>query len=214
MVSVLIIGAGQFGSMIAKKMTELKCEVMAIDQDEERVNSILPYVANAQIGNCTNEEFMQTLGISDYDVCIVSIGTNFQTSLETTYLLKELGARVVVSRATNEVQKKFLLRNGADDVVYPEEQMAMRVATKYASETILDFVQLDSSYSIYEMAVPDEWDGKQILELNIRQKFDLNIISVRHAGTVTVPRADTVMHEGDVVFVIGSIKDIQKCFKI
>ncbi len=119
MKSVLIIGAGQFGSNIAKRMKELRCKVMAVDESEACINEILPYVTSARIGDSTNEEFLRTLGVSDFDVCIVALGGLFQTSLETTSLLKELGAKKVVSRATNNVQMKFLLRNGADEVVYP-----------------------------------------------------------------------------------------------
>ena len=132
MKAILIIGVGTFGAQIAKRMTELRCEVMAVDSNEERINEILPYVTNARIGDSTNEEFMRSLGVRNYDVCIVSIGDNFQNSLETTALLSELGAQKVISRASNDVQMKFLLRNGADEVVYPEMQMAMRIATKYA----------------------------------------------------------------------------------
>ena len=132
MKSVLIIGAGQFGQHIAKRMSELRCEIMAVDSDEGRINAILPYVTNAQIGNSTNAEFMESLGIPDYDVCIVTISDSFQNSLETTALLKELGARRVISRAQNDVQEKFLKRNGADETVYPEKQMAVRLANKEA----------------------------------------------------------------------------------
>ena len=168
MKSVLVIGAGQFGTHIAKRMEELRCEVMAVDINEDCINDIMPYVTNAKIGDGTNEEFLRTLGIDDYDVCFVTLGSHFQTSLETTSLLSELGAQKVVSRASNDVQMKFLLRNGADEVVYPEMQMAMRIATKYASDSILDFIQLDSSYSIYEMKVPRDWDGKNLMQLDLR----------------------------------------------
>ena len=214
MKSILIIGAGTFGSQIAKRMTELRCEVMAVDINEDRVNDILPYVTNACIGDSTNAEFMKSLGIRNYDVCIVSIGDNFQNSLQTTALLSELGAQKVISRASNDVQMKFLLRNGADEVVYPEMQMAMRIATKYASDSILDFIQLDSSYSIYEMKVPREWDGRNLLQLDLRKKYRLNIIAFRRSGQVDVPMPDTVFTLEDVVFVIGNIKDIQKCFHV
>ena len=140
MTTVLIIGVGEFGSNVARRMSELDCEVMAIDTDEERINAILPYVTEAQIGDGTNEEFLKSLGVDNYDVCIVALGGLFQSSLEATSLLKELGAPLVISRATNDVQMKFLRRNGADKVVYPEKQMALRVATKYASTSILDFI--------------------------------------------------------------------------
>jgi trk system potassium uptake protein TrkA len=214
MKAILIIGMGTFGTQIARRMSELRCEVMAVDTNEERINEILPYVTNACIGDCTNEEFMRSLGIRNYDVCIVSIGDNFQNSLETTALLSELGAKRVISRASNDVQMKFLLRNGADEVVYPEMQMAMRIATKYASDNILDFIQLDNSYSIYEMKVPRDWDGKNLMQLDLRKKFKLNIIAFRHKGMVDVPMPDTVFSSDDVVFVVGSSKDIQKCFRV
>ena len=214
MKSILIIGVGTFGKQIARRMTELRCEVMAVDSNEERVNEILPYVTNACIGDSTNAEFMKSLGIRNYDVCIVTIGDNFQNSLQATALLSELGAQKVISRASNDVQMKFLLRNGADEVVYPEMQMAMRIATKYASDSILDFIQLDSSYSIYEMKVPREWDGKNLMQLDLRKKFRLNIIAYRHNGQVDVPMPDTVFTQDDVVFVVGSSRDIQKCFHV
>ena len=137
MKTVLIIGVGQFGSHIARRMEELRCEVMAVDENEERINNILPYVTNARIGDSTNEEFLRSLGVGNYDVCIVALGSRFQSSLETTSLLKELGAKKVISRATNDVQMKFLLKNGADEVVYPEMQMALRIATKSVSYTHL-----------------------------------------------------------------------------
>lgn len=199
--SALIIGVGQFGSHIAKRMSELRCEVMAVDINEEHINEILPYVTNAQIGDSTNEEFMRSLGVRNYDVCIVTIGSSFQTSLETTALVKELGAPVVVSRASNDVQMKFLLRNGADDVVYPEKQMALRVATKYASKSILDFIQLDSSVSIFEMKIPKEWYGKTLAQLDLRKKFNVNIIAIKRDSHVNMPYPDSKMTSEDVALV-------------
>ena len=212
--SALIIGVGQFGSHIAQRMSELRCEVMAVDIREERINEILPYVTNAQIGDSTNREFMKSLGVRNYDVCIVTIGSSFQTSLETTALVKELGAPVVVSRASNDVQRKFLLRNGADDVVYPEKQMAIRVATKYASKSILDFIQLDSNVSIFEMKIPKEWYGKTLSQLDLRKKFNVNIIALKNSSHVNIPTPDYKMTSDDVALVIGERKNIQKCFKV
>lgn len=214
MQSVLIIGVGQFGWHIAKKMNELDCEVMAIDINEERINEVLPYVVNAQIGDSTNQEFMKSLGVRNYDICIVTIGENFQTSLETTSLLKELGAPMVISRATNDVQRKFLLRNGADEVVYPEKQMAIRVATKYSSDIILDFIQLDSNYSIYELRIPKEWAGKTLAQLDIRKKYNVNIIAIKRADGVNAASADSKFDKEDLVLAIGKIGELKKCFKI
>ena len=214
MKSVLIIGAGQFGTHIAKRMTKLHCEVMAVDREELRINAILPLVTDAQIGDSTNAEFMRSLGIPDYDVCIVTIGGNFQNSLETTALLKELGAKKVISRAQNDVQEKFLLRNGADETVYPEKQTAIRIATKEASDDILDAFQIDRNVYIYDVRVPKEWNEKTIAGLDIRKKYQLNIIAVRLNGQLTVPMPDMVLHTGDDVMVIGSMKDIQRLFRI
>ncbi len=214
MKTILIIGLGQFGTHIAKRMGDLRCEVMAVDIDEERVNAILPYVTNARIGDSTNEEFLRSLGVANYDICIVALGSLFQSSLETTSLLKELGAPKVISRATNDVQMKFLLKNGADEVVYPEKQMALRIATKYASDSILDFIQLDNSYSIYELKIPKDWFGKTLAQIDIRKKYNINILTIKRGGSVFIPSPDAQMAAGDVAFVIGESKEIQKCFKL
>ena len=142
MKSVLLIGLGRFGRHIAMKLDELHHEVMAVDLKENRVTAVLPYVGNAQIGDATNEDFLRSLGVRNFDVCIVAIGDNFQNSLETTSLLKELGAKMVVSRAARDVHAKFLLRNGADEVVYPEKQLASWTAIRYSSDHIFDYIEL------------------------------------------------------------------------
>ncbi|MBO4339340.1 MAG: TrkA family potassium uptake protein [Clostridia bacterium] len=214
METVLIIGMGDFGGNVARRMEELHCEVMAVDTNEERINEILPYVTNAVIGDGTNAEFLRSLGIGNFDVCFVALGGLFQSSLETTSLLKELGAKVVVSRATNDVQMKFLLRNGADEVVYPEKQMALRIATKYASKSILDFINLDNNYSIYEMKVPKDWQGKTLSQLDIRKKYNVNILTINRNQQVFIPSPDTLIQSDDVAYVIGDEHDIHKCFKI
>ncbi len=212
MKSVLIIGAGQFGIHIARRMAELRCEIMVVDSDEGRINSILPYVTNAQIGNSTNAEFMESLGIDDFDVCIVTISSSFQDSLETTALLKELGAKKVIARAQNDVQEKFLLRNGADETVYPEKLTAIRVATKEAHDDILDVFQLDRNINIYEVQVPANWSNKTIAELDIRRKHNLNIIAVRAEDRLVLPMPDMILTSDDAVLLLGNIKDIQKAF--
>ena len=214
MTTALIIGVGQFGSHVARRMEELRCEVMAVDISAERINEILPHVTNARIGDSTNEEFLRSLGVRDFDVCIVALGGLFQSSLETTSLLKELGAKKVISRATNDVQMKFLLRNGADEVVYPEKQMALRIATRYASDSILDFIHLDNNYSIYEMKVPKDWFGKTLSQIDIRKKYKINVLTMKRGKNVFIPAPDTEIKPDDVAFVIGELRDIQKCFKI
>ena len=212
MKSVLIIGAGQFGIHIAKRMSQLRCEIMAIDSNEERVNAILPYVTNAQIGDSTNADFMSSLGIRDFDVCMVTISDSFQDSLETTALLKDLGAKKVISRAQNDVQEKFLLRNGADETVYPEKHTAIRLATKEASDDILDVLQLDHDLNIYEISVPKAWCNKSIAELDIRKKHNLNVIALRINDQLVLPMPDMVLNTDDAMLILGNMKDIQKAF--
>ena len=215
MKSVLLIGLGRFGRGVAEKLNELHHQVLAVDKNEERVNEILPLVTDAQIGDATSETFLRSLGVDNFDVCIVTIGEDFQSSLETTSLLKELGAKKVVSRASREVHKKFLLRNGADDVVYPEGQLAAWTAIRHTTEHVLDYIALDSEYAIYDLSVPAEWDGKTVGGLDIRRKFNLNILAVRGEGQPSmVVSGDTTLQEKQTILVLGKWKDIQKCFRI
>ena len=169
MKSILLIGLGRFGKYVAKKLNDLNHQVMAVDTDEDRVNAILPFVTNAQIGDSTNQEFMESLGVDNYDVCIVAIGDNFQSSLETAFLLKELGAKKVIARASKGTQEKILLRNGADQVVYPEKQLAAWCAITCTSDSIMDYIALNKEFAIFEMAVPSEWYGRSVIEIDIRK---------------------------------------------
>ena len=174
MKNILLIGTGHFGRHIAVQLSQLGHQVMAVDTNEERISDVLPYVTNAQIGDSTNAEFLRSLGIGNFDVCIVTISGNFQNSLETTSLLKELGAKCVVSRAERDVQAKFLLRNGADHVVYPEKQVAKWAAIRYTADHIFDYIEIDEQHAIFEVEVPEGWVGKSIGELDIRRKFGIN----------------------------------------
>lgn len=215
MKSILLIGLGRFGKHIAEKLYELKHQVMAIDSDEGRVEAVLPFVTNAQIGDSTNEDFLASLGIRNFDVCIVAIGDNFQNSLETTSLLKELGAKMVVSRASRGVHAKFLLRNGADEIVYPEHQLATWTAIRYSSDHIFDYIELDDDYAIFEVYIPEHWNGKTILELDLRRKHNINIMAIKHNDKLNLNlKPDTKLSSDDTMLVLGHHKEIQKCFHI
>lgn len=215
MKSILLIGLGRFGRHIAMHLEQLGHQVMAVDSSEERVEDALPYVTNAQIGDSTNEEFLESLGIRNYDVCIVAIGDDFQSSLETTSLLRELGAKLVVSRATTDVQEKFLLRNGADEVVYPEKQLAKWAAIRYSTDHILDYMELDSDHAMFEIPVPAGWSGKTIGTLDIRKKHKINVIGIKGKGKLKLAiSSDTVLETGETMLVLGNNKDLQKCFHI
>lgn len=215
MKSILLIGLGRFGRHVAMKLDEFNHQIMAVDNQEKRVNAALPYVTNAQIGDSTNAEFMESLGVSNYDVCIVAIGDNFQSSLETTSLLKELGAKMVVSRAARDVHAKFLLRNGADEVVYPEKQLATWTAIRYSADHILDYIELDEEHGIFEIMTPREWMGKTVGELDVRNKHNINIMGFKHDGVMNLSiGSNSIIPTDDTMLVLGSIRDIQKCFHI
>ena len=215
MKSVLLIGLGRFGRHIAEKLNEMNHEVMAVDRNEQRVNEVLPLVTDAQIGDAANKDFLSTLGVDNYDVCFVAIGDDFQSSLVVTSYLKELGARKVVSRASMEVQRQFLLRNGADDVVYPEKQLAAWAVIRHTTDHVLDYISLGDDYAIYDLSVPEEWDGRTVGELDIRRKYSLNLLAVRENGGSTVAvTSETRLRQDQSILVLGKWKDIQKCFRI
>ena len=195
MKNILLIGTGRFGRHIAVQLSQLGHQVMAVDTNEERISDVLPYVTNAQIGDSTNAEFLRSLGIGNFDVCIVTISDNFQNSLETTSLLKELGAKCVVSRAERDVQAKFLIR--------------------YTADHIFDYIEIDEQHAIFEVEVPKSWVGKSIGELNIRRKFGINILGIKHSGKTEVSiTPDTVLSGEITILALGEYKALQKCFRI
>lgn len=215
MKNVLLIGIGNFGSLIAKQLSELGHQTMAVDKNEDSINEIMPFVTNALIGDSTNEAFLRTLGVGNYDVCIVAIGGDFQSSLETTSLLKELGAKTVVARADREVQAKFLLRNGADEVVNPANQMAKWTAIRYTANHILDYIMLDDKYAIFEVSVPKSWTGKTVKELDVRKKYGVTITAIKENGHLQpAVSPDEILTEKKTMLVLGEYKAIQKCFRI
>ena len=215
MKNILLIGAGRFGRHIAVQLSQLGHQIMAVDTNEERINDVLPYVTNAQIGDSTNSEFLHSLGIGNFDVCLVTIGGSFQNSLETTSLLKELGAKCVVSRAERDVQAKFLLRNGADHVVYPEKQVAKWVAIRYSSNHIFDYIEIDDQHAIFEVEIPEGWIGKSVGELDIRRKYGINILGIKRSGKTEVSiTPDTVLSGETTILALGEYKTLQKCFRI
>ncbi|MCI8423029.1 MAG: TrkA family potassium uptake protein [Lawsonibacter sp.] len=215
MKSVLLIGLGRFGQHVARKLYDLGHQVMAVDSDEERVDAVLPYVTNAQIGDSTSRDFLSSLGIRNFDACIVAIGDNFQNSLETADLLKELGAKKVIARASRGVQEKFLLRCGADEVVYPEKQLAAWTAIRCTSEHILDYIELDEDYSIFELSIPLEWHGKTILQLDLRKKYGINVLGIRQSGKLDMcVTPETTLRTDNSILILGQQKQIHRCLRI
>lgn len=215
MKNVLLIGAGRFGKNVAVQLSALGHQVMAVDINEERINEVMPYVTDAQIGDSTNEAFLRSLGVNNYDLCMVAISGDFQSSLETTSLLKELGAECVIARAERDVQAKFLLRNGADHVVYPERDMAKWAATRYTCNHILDYIELDDQHAIFEVKVPEGWIEKSIGMLDIRKKHGINILGIKRSGAADYNiTPDTILTRDMTVLALGEYKTLQKCFRI
>ena len=211
MKSFLIIGMGRFGHHITINLARQGAEIMIVDTDQAKMEDLLSVVTSAKIGDCTNEEVLKTLGVKNFDMCIVCIGTNFQSSLEITSLVKEMGGKYVISKANRDVHAKFLLRNGADEVIYPDRDMAERVAKKYSANHVLDYVALNDDYSIYEINPPEGWVGKSIRENNVRQKYNVNIVTVKEAGKNRVlPLPDYVFKADDAVMVLGLNADVDK----
>ncbi len=214
MKSILIIGLGRFGSYLCKKLSDLGNEVMIVDQDEELLEPLLPYVTDAKLGDCTKESVLQSLGVGNFDVCFVCIGTNFQSSLEITSQLKELGAKLVISKATRDIQAKFLLRNGADRVIYPERDIAEKCAVQYSADNVFDYFELSDGFSIYEITPMKEWAGKTIMELDFRNKYRANIVAIKtNDGMRTMPTGDYHFVGDEHLMIIGQDKDLEKLLR-
>lgn len=214
MKSILIIGLGRFGRHMAKKFSEQNNDVMAIDINEERINNVLSVVTNALIGDATNEQFMETIGVRDFDLCVVAIGDNFQSSLETTALLKDLGAKFILARASRDVHAKFLLRNGADDVIYIEKETAERLAVKYGSDNIFNYIELNDEYSIYEIAVPSSWLNKSILKVNVRSKYGISILATKQGNNIfPLPKPEHVFTDSESLMILGKNEDVSRFIK-
>lgn len=215
MKSILLIGLGRFGKHMAMKLHELGHQVMAVDRIEDRVEAVMPYVHSAQIGDSMDIDFLQSLGIRNFDVCFVTISADFQSSLETTANLKELGAKLIVSRAARDTQARFLKMAGADEILYPEKQIGNWAAIRFSSSHIFDYVELAEGYAIFELDIPESWVGKSILELDIRKKYNINIIAIKKKGTMSVNiTPDIVLDQEDMIMVVGKESQIHKYFHI
>jgi trk system potassium uptake protein TrkA len=215
MKTILVIGIGRFGKHLAVRLTELGSEVMIVDKQEERINELLPIVMRAQIGDCTDENLLRTLGIGNFDMCFVCIGDNFQASLEITSLLKELGAKYVVSKADRAIHEKFLLRNGADEVIHPERDIALRAARKYSAHNVFDFFELTDDFSVFEVSPPDSWVGKSVKQISVRSKYNVNIIAAKqYEKIMPVISAEYIFKQNEHLVIAGNTKDISRLLKI
>ncbi len=215
MKNILIIGLGRFGRHLAEKFIELGDEVMVIDRDEEAVQSVMNSVTYAQIGDCTKEAVLRSLGVNNFDICFVCMGEDFQSSLEITDLLRSLGAKYIVSKAGRDIHAKFLLKNGADEIIYPEKDMAAKVAVRFSSNHLVDYFEISKDVAIYEIYVPDNWNGKSIVELNVRAGYGINILCVKDRSGVlnSNPGPDYVFSKGEQMIVLGTQSNVKKFIK-
>ena len=211
--TVLLIGVGRFGLRIAMRLAEMKVEVMAVDKNEERVKAAVPYVTSGVVGDSTSEEFLKTIGVGNFDECVVAIGDDVLASIETTCQLKELGAKRVIARASKDIHERLLLRNGADEIVFPEKQMANWTALRCGTKNIFDYLELNDEYAVFDVKVPDAWCGKSIGQLDIRRRYGLNIMAVKRGSDMEIAvGTDYVLEPGETMLVLGRQDDVRKCF--
>ncbi len=214
MKTILIIGLGRFGRHMAKKLIDEGNDVLAVEKDEARANNAAGFISNIQIGDASDEKFIESLGVGNFDICVVAIGDDFQHSLEITVLLKDMGAKFVIARASRDVHRKLLLRNGADHVVYAEREMAERLAVKYGARNIFDYIGLTGDVGIYEIAVPSQWIGKSIIEKSIRSKYNISILATKKEDEIfPLPSPDHVFSADETLMVMGRDEDIKRIVK-
>ena len=203
MKSLLIIGAGRFGALLCRNLSGLGNEVMVVDDDERKLADLLDCVVEAKIGDCTRADVLRSLGPEHFDACIVCVTDAFQSSLEITSQLHEMGAKKVISLASTGIQAKFLRTNGADEVIYPERDMANRLAMSISYNTVFDFIQLSDEYSIFEIVPLHSWLGRSIRAVNVRAHYGISILGVKKDGKVTMPGPDYVFSEAEHLIVMG-----------
>ncbi len=211
MKSVLIIGIGKLGYHLAVNMQELGNDVVIVDSDEKKVNELVGRFTDVSIGDCTNEDVLESIGVFQFDICFVTIGENFQSSLEITSLLKEHGAKYVISKASSEIQEKFLLRNGADEVIYPELHVAQNLAKRCSLNHVFECIDINSEYAIYEIPVPSEWVGSTIGDIDVRSNHNINILAVKSGEKLKpLPGAMYCFSEDEHMIVLATSKDVSK----
>lgn len=205
---------GELGKHLAYKLNDLKNEVCIVDSNPELINSLSDTFQNAYSGNCMDKNVLTALGIPNFDVCVVAIGNNFQASLEITSHLKELGAKNIISKASSEIQAKFLKMAGANQTIYPEKDMADRLAIRCNASNLFDYIELPGGYGIYEISVLEGWIGKSLLQLNLRNKYRINIIAIKKLhNEIIIPDANYVIEEQDHAYLIATFADAKKLTK-
>lgn len=211
MKNILLIGVGNFGYHIAQELGKLKVEVLAVDLDEERLKDVSEYLSKTLIGDATDIDFLKTLGVNTFDECLVTIGDDFQASLEAVLNLKELGARRITARASKESQEKILLKTGADVVIYPEKQLARWAALHCGTNSIYDFVELENNYGIYEINVSESWAGKTLAELDLRRKYNISILGYKEGERIKlITHSEFKLKDNIHLLILAKEEDVNK----
>ena len=209
-----IIGMGRFGSSIARTLYSLGNDVLAIDFVEERIEDVSDYVTHAVIADATDEQTLIALGLRNFDTAVITIGSDIQASILICLLCKEMGIKEVIAKAANELHARVLRKIGVDRVVFPERDMGMRLAHNLVSSNILDFIELSSDHSLVEINVHEGWEGKSLKDLDMRVNYGVNVMAIKHAGSINIsPRGEDLVERGDTLVVIGANEDIRKLEK-
>lgn len=209
--TILVIGLGRFGSALCKALENEDVDVMAIDQNEPRVNKIAPFVTAAQIGDCTDPIVVDDLDVKHFDVCFVCTSESLENSLVITMLLKERGASKVVTKVNQDVHAALLLRNGADDVIYPERDMAVRTAMRFSAKKAYDYVELNNNFGIFEVETPTKWIGKTIKQVGVRKNYRVNLIAYKFQEKIVgLDREEYSFNENDHLIIAGNRENFKK----
>ena len=214
MKSILIIGLGRFGRHLCQKFMSLNNEVMIVDRDEAAVSALADNVTSAQIADCTDENALRALGVQNFDICFVCIGSDFASSLLITSMLKDMGAAHIIAKASQDIHAKLLLRNGADEVVYPERDSAERLATRLSARNVFDYIELTDEYSIYEIPPLESWVGRSVRDVDVRNKYHINILAVKAGSSLKpLPGADYVFAGDEHLLALAAKEDARKLLK-
>ncbi|MBQ7061030.1 MAG: TrkA family potassium uptake protein [Clostridia bacterium] len=211
MKSILVIGAGKFGHYFCRHLADLNCEIMIVDENEDKLSDMLGYVSSAKVGDCTRRDVVASLGVEDFDDAVVCIPESFQNSLQIVDLLVECGAKSITAVASTEIQAKFLAKNGADHVVFPEKDRAERLAVSISNDAVFDYLKLSDGYAIYEIVPPRKWVGQTVLSVDVRRRHNVNIIAIKTpSGHMLLPTPDYVFNADDHLMVFGKHTAIEK----
>lgn len=211
----VVIGVGEFGTNVAITLAEFGAVVMAVDKEEKALELIADQVTYTICADASNPEVLKTLGIRNYDGAIVGMGHDLETSVLITMQLKEIGMPYIMVKAATELEGRILHKVGADKVIFPDRETGIRVANQIVNGNYFEAIELSDSYSIVEVDAPEAWIGKTLQELNIRAKYNLNVIGIRNLDEMNpAPGANDILREGDLLIVLGHNNDLKKITKL